>query len=275
MEEDEVEIDIPMDDSDEDPDYDIGDVLQVYSGSEEEDDEIDDDLPSSSVIVDPRDLQNQGDIPDFFYGKHGFKWSAAEPLRTTRTPQHNIIRGMPGMRGKVKNLGPVPTFENLWSLLIDQEIIEEVTIWTNVKLEIARSKVQDQQKSNFRATDKMEIRALLALFILSSIFKSNKESILSLFSTDSTGRHIFRAVMSVIRFQILLVCLRFDDGTTREARKRVDPAAAITDIFNRFVENCQEDYSLSEYACIDEMLLPFHVRCIFRVYMLNKPNKYL
>ena len=33
-------------------------------GSEEEDDEIDDDLPLSSVIVDPRDLQNQGDIPE-------------------------------------------------------------------------------------------------------------------------------------------------------------------------------------------------------------------
>ena len=62
IEEDEEEIDIPIDDSDEDPDYDMDDVLEVHSGSEEEDGKIDDDLPS--VIVDPRDLQNQGDIPE-------------------------------------------------------------------------------------------------------------------------------------------------------------------------------------------------------------------
>ena len=70
------------------------------------------------------------------------------------------------------------------------------------------------------------------------------------------------------------MCLRFDDGTIREARKRVDQAAAITDIFNRFVENCQEAYSPSEYACIEEMLILFRERCKFRVYMPNKPNKY-
>lgn len=43
----------------------------------------------------------------------------------------------------------------------------------------------------------------------------------SLFSKDLTGRHIFRTTMSVKRFKILKTCLRFNNATTREERKKV------------------------------------------------------
>lgn len=45
-------------------------------------------------------------------------------------------------------------------------------------------------------------------------------------------------------------------------------------MFNNFVKNCQQLYSLGSCATIDEMLVSFRGRCKFRVYMPNKPCKY-
>lgn len=178
------------------------------------------------------------------------------------------------MTNEVKKLGPIPDVEAIWSLLFDETIIQDITQWTNIKLENIRAGVQEHQKSNYRATDKIEIKALLGTLMLTAIYKSNHENMLSLFSTKFTGRPIFRAVMSVKRFEILITCLRFDDAQTRKERQKSDPAAAISHVFERFVNNCQKLYSLGAYGCIDEMLVPFRGRCKFKVYMPNKPNKY-
>ena len=41
-----------------------------------------------------------------------------------------------------------------------------------------------------------------------------------------------------------------------------------------FVENCRNNYSVSEYCTIDESLVPFRGRCPFRQYMQKNPAKY-
>lgn len=214
------------------------------------------------------------EIPEYFYGKNRFKWSTKEPNPKTKVPVHNIIKFVPGMKNEVRKLGPVPNAEDIWSLLINDQIIEEIVTWTNVKLTTARGKVNELQNNNYRNTDNIEIRALIGAFLLTAIYKSNHESMLSLFSTKPTGRPIFRAIMSQKRFEILIVAIRFDNPETREERKKSDPEAAILGVFNSFVSNCQKLYSLGEYGCIDEMLIPFRGRCKFRVYMPAKPNKY-
>lgn len=196
-------------------------------------------------------------LPDYFVSKNNFKWSSTESTTKTKIPQHNIIRGVPGMTNEVKKLGPIPDVEAIWSLLFDETIIQDITQWTNIKLENIRAGVQEHQKSNYRATDKIEIKALLGTLMLTAIYKSNHENMLSLFSTKFTGRQIFRAVISVKRFEILITCLRFDDAQTRKERQKSDPPAAISHVFERFVNNCQKLYSLGAYGCIDEMLVPF------------------
>ena len=67
---------------------------------------------------------------------------------------------------------------------------------------------------------------------------------------------------------------RFDDSSTRSERKEKDHAAAISNIFNIFISNCQAVYSIGAHACVDETLIPFRGRCPFRMYMPNKPARY-
>ncbi|KAJ8932400.1 hypothetical protein NQ318_011851 [Aromia moschata] len=83
------------------------------------------------------------------------------------------------------------------------------------------------------------------------VFNSNHENIKTLF----TGRDIFRAVMSEKRFATLLSALRFDNPEDRAERKKEDPVAAISYIFNAFIENSQSVYGVGQSTTVDEMLL--------------------
>lgn len=52
-----------------------------------------------------------------------------------------------------------------------------------------------------------------------------------------------------------------------------DPAAAIAQIINLFILNCQNSYTIGNYAGVDDMFVSFRGRCKFRMYMRNKPDK--
>lgn len=81
--------------------------------------------------------------------------------------------------------------------------------------------------------------------MLSSIFKSGREDMCSLFSNEETGRPIFRSIMPLKRFQVLLQCLRFDDPESRRNRTANDPAAAKSYIFEVFIKNCQKIFCVA------------------------------
>ncbi|CAK1580633.1 unnamed protein product [Parnassius mnemosyne] len=74
--------------------------------------------------------------------------------------------------------------------------------------------------------------------------------------------------------KVLLNSIRFDDAATRQARREVDAAAPITDLFDSFIFRCQAIYVIGSYTCIDEMLVAFRGRCWFKVFMPKKPAKY-
>ncbi|CAK9796543.1 PiggyBac transposable element-derived protein 4 [Anthophora plagiata] len=80
--------------------------------------------------------------------------------------------------------------------------------------------------------------------------------------------------MSLQRFYILQNCVRFDDKSTREERKKIDNMAHIRVLFDQFVDCCHKAHIPHEYMTIDEMLLAFRGRCGFRVYIPSKPAKY-
>lgn len=89
------------------------------------------------------------------------------------------------------------------------------------------------------------------------------------------SREIFRLVMSQKRFLFLINCLRFDNLDTRDERKNENLTAAISEIFDEFINNCKLNYSLSSCATIDEMLISCRGRCKFKnMLMPNKPAKY-
>lgn len=265
---------------------------------------LDNDLPVSDL----EDSENEGENADFIFSDHEtdseqdevsdnesdtdnrhpsdvyrgrgknripFIWGKQKPRLRGRAPAHNIISHLPGLRNEAnalvtRDINPL----GLWKLLIPDSMIEKVVNYTNIHLETYRGNFQDPDRTDLRYVDIVEMKAYLGLLLLTSISKSGRESMSSLFSADGHGRDIFRCTMSMKRFFILTVCIRFDDRNTREMRRQQDPTAAVNEIWADFISNSQRMYSIGQNACVDEMIVPFRGRCKFRVYMPNKPAKY-
>lgn len=208
-----------------------------------------------------------------FYGKNRYRWSVTEVRPSSRTRKHNIVIKVPVLRGKAKYLGPKADPISVWQLLFTDDILLHIVKSTNCKINKMRMRYETPT-SNLKDTDLIELKAFLGLLIFSSIFNSNHENIETLFATDGTGRDIFRAVMSSKRFAVLLSALRFDNFEDRAGRIKQDPTAAISYVFNSFIENCQSVYGIGQSTTIDEMLVSFRGRARFKMYMPNKPCKY-
>lgn len=242
------------------------------SFSEEDEQE---DISEVSKTVRDVHAETQVKEKDCYKGRNKYVWSKQEHPRTSRQLAHNILKiHLPQLLHPVKQLGKTPTPVQIWDLLFSQEILDEVVKWTNVKLQSYRSKFAHPNRPELRDIDVTELKAFLGLLLYTQIFKSSHEDLNSLFAKDGTGRNIFRVTMSAYRFSTILLCLRFDDPQTREERKKKNAEAAISDIFDLFIQNCQKLYSVGENVCVDEMLVAFRGRCKFKMYMPNKPNKY-
>lgn len=209
-----------------------------------------------------------------YRGKNNFVWNSSQPSKRKRTSAKNIITQLPGLRGNAKTLGNNPKPADIWNVLCDNNILSEIVLWTNIKILQVRSSHANPNKVEFYETDEIEMKSFFGLLLFTSIFKSGRENMESLFSVTTKGRPIFRATMSLRRFQVLNSCLRFDDPATREIRKESDKGTAISNIFYMFLKNFQENYSLGTDVCIDEMLVAFRGRCSFKMYMPMKPAKY-
>lgn len=111
----------------------------------------------------------------------------------------------------------------------------EVLACTNEKIKEYRSRYADKTRTELRDTTVTEMRAFIGLLYYTAIFKSNKENLESLFATDGTGRDIFRCTLSLKRILVLLICHRFDNGSTTfttSRRTRRWPMAMYFGILN-------------------------------------------
>lgn len=211
---------------------------------------------------------------NYYYGKNRYKWAKTAPKKDVRIPAHNLVMHLPGLKGPARIKSPSTPYE-AWQLLFTEDILNIILEHTNAKITELSSNYQGSHVSFVDHLGLTELKAFLGLLYLAGIFKSGREDTASLFSTDGTGRPIFRATMSQKRFLFLLSAIRFDDVASR--RNRIDEGdklAAVSQIFNILVNNCQDNYTCSEYSTVDEMLVAFRGRCSFRMYMKSKPAKY-
>lgn len=64
--------------------------------------------------------------------------------------------------------------------------------------------------------------------------------------------------------------------STCTARKNGEQGklARIQALCQKFIEACQKNYNADSYVTINESLLPFKIKWLFKVYMSSKPGKY-
>lgn len=271
------------DDSDQDPNF----VIESEHNSDTEEEgtaqELGEESENEDVEMGEVEISGRRDS-QYYYGKQTkimkkknippFKWKKQIPAQNVRTRQHNIVINVPGLRPKAMSLGNNPNVEAVWDLLFSADILEEILKWTNFKIITLRARYQKRNLSYVHDCDMLELRGFIGLLIYSAIFKSGEESVHSLFATDGSGREIFRCSMTKERFLFLLQTIRFDNPSDREERKKNDKAAAISNVFEKFINNCQDLYTPGVHLCVDEMLVGFRGRCAFKMYMPMKPNKY-
>lgn len=66
-----------------------------------------------------------------------------------------------------------------------------------------------------------------------------------------------------------MLCLRFDDKSTWDQRRKTDKFAPISDIRENIDTNSKRYYKPHEYMTIDEQLVVYRGRCPFRVYIYS------
>lgn len=190
---------------------------------------------------------------------------AAEPPVKSRTPQHNILQQRMGPVSGIVTTSPKDAFTNF----ITGNIIEEILKCSNQE----GNRIKKAQNKTWKEITKKEFLAFVGIVLLAGSEKQWDVPIRELFG-DPSSNPIYKATMSVERFEEIRRFLRFDDKRTREFRLQTDHLAAFRYIWDLFIGNCRKSYRPSDCVTVDEQLVPFRGRCKFIQYMPAKPSKY-
>ena len=118
-----------------------------------------------------------------------------------------------------------------------------------------------------------ELLAFIALLYLRGAY-GGRNILLESYWNKQWGVSFFSETMARNRFREILHFLRFDMHSTRSIRLQADKFALVTDLWNRFVDNCISSYKPWPNIIIDEELFSTKARCRFIQYMPNKPDKF-
>ncbi|KAG5874625.1 hypothetical protein JTB14_009274 [Gonioctena quinquepunctata] len=138
----------------------------------------------------------------FFYGrlnkktaKPCMKWAQQAPVRG-RERAENIHTILPGLKGPARENPPSESPLQAWRLIISDDILAEIVINTNKKIEVMKvnySSFKAKHNSRYKfhprfiqPTNKVEVEAFIGLLYLQGIFKSGLEDLRSLWAADGT-----------------------------------------------------------------------------------------
>lgn len=171
------------------------------------------------------------------------------------------------------------TFEkkkDAFRTILTTSIVEEILLATNQKARRAmntNAALPNPKKMRpWRDLTVNELYAFIGLVIYAGAEKSNLVEAKDLFAKDHMP--IYRATMSLKRFEQICRYLRFDDSRTRGFRLQSDKLAPFRHIWTLFLNNLTLNYMPSKELCIDEQLLNTRNRCMIRQYIPSKPGKY-
>ncbi|XP_067248688.1 piggyBac transposable element-derived protein 4-like [Chanodichthys erythropterus] len=239
-----------------------------------EDSEPEDSEPEDCNPPEEEDEDNQESEDDFeeadadqtLISKNGqITWSTIPPpQRPGRSPAAQVIKLTPGpTRYACSRVEDIKSSFLLFFPSCIQSILVEMT-----NLEGRRVYGAD-----WRDVDWTDMETYIGLILLAGVYRSKNENLESLWDAQ-TGRAIFGAVMPLKKFKIFSRVIRFDDKATRPARRENDKLAPIRDLWNSWVERLPMMFNPGPNITVDECLVSFRGRCMFKQYMPNKPAKY-
>uniref|UniRef100_UPI00358EDC05 piggyBac transposable element-derived protein 4-like n=1 Tax=Myxine glutinosa TaxID=7769 RepID=UPI00358EDC05 len=197
-------------------------------------------------------------------GCNGTCWSENPPTEK-ETPSRNVLREQSGPANGITTRSP----KDAWDLFVSDNMLEEICKCSNFE----GRRTATLKKKVWKNISKNELVAFFGICLLAGYEKSWDVSIRELFG-NSLSNPLYRATMSIIRFEAIRRFLRFDDKRTREFRMQKEQMAEFRYIWDLFIVNCRKRFAPSECVTVDEQLVPFKGRCRFNQYMPSKPAKY-
>ncbi|KAM9323738.1 piggyBac transposable element-derived protein 4-like [Gastrophryne carolinensis] len=232
--------------------------------SEEEDDvEYQPDTDTDSSVQSDEEVTGAEAAPaERFKSKSGkISWSSVPPDVHGRADAANVIKMTPGFtRFAVTRASDIKTCFDLFMPLSIKKVIIAMT-------NLEGKKVHGNMWNDLHNDD---LDAYIGVLLLAGVYKSCNEATDSLWDA-STGRNIFRATMSLQKFQMISRVLRFDN---RDTRTKSDKLAPIRDVWEKWVQLLPLMFNPGPEVTVDERFLPFRGKCPFRQYMPSKPGKY-
>lgn len=168
------------------------------------------------------------------------------------------------------HIGSDIAVETSYQLFVPDELIEEIAYQTNL---YASQKLEGgctQRLAKWTQTNESEIKRFFGLILWMGLVKL--PAIYQYWSNDPAYIQTFpKKVMSRNRFELLLRMLHFVDNKNSNGSNRLFKIQPIIDTLET---NFRKYYNPTEDICIDESLIPFRGRIIFRQYLKQKRHKY-
>lgn len=178
-----------------------------------------------------------------------------------------------GLSGPQQELSPEITPLETFLLLVDDEVINLIVTETNrfAVQTIASKRVKKYSRiKKWTPTNPEEIKKFLGLTMWMGLVRLG--ALPDYWATKGIYRQdIPKNTMSRNRYQLLLTLMHFNDNETMQNGDRLGKIQPLIDILqNKFQSLFQPD----EDIVIDETLVPWRGRLIFRQYIPNKAHKY-
>lgn len=162
---------------------------------------------------------------------------------------------------------------DVYRKLIDDSILELIVVETNRYVQQVKSNNIIKRSSRLNAwkdTNTEEILKFFGVILYMGLVKYPK--IADYWSGSPLySNSLVPKIMSRNRFQLLLKCVHFADNAAVEPNDRLHK---IKDLFemvqNNFIQQCNP----GEFLAVDESMIPFRGRLLFRQYIPSKRHKY-
>lgn len=163
---------------------------------------------------------------------------------------------------------------DFFSFFVDNEIIELIVEQTNLYATQVICKAQDipqfSRLHNWSPTDKREMRKFLGLIGYMGIVRMptirHYWSRKPLFRNENISK-----VMSRNRFELLLQLWHFSDN---ESCPEGDRLFKVQPLFDKLIAKFQYAFTPGSTVCVDESVVPFRGRLVFKQYIPLKTHKY-
>lgn len=176
----------------------------------------------------------------------------------------------PELKKDLEEAEPLEFFQVFVTDDIIEYIVDETNRYATQEINSRKNKKPKARENAWKPTNAEEMKKFLGILLYMGLKVVPKISFY--WSTDIFYKNcVIPKVMSRNRFELLLKFLHFSDNQTANKKNRLSKIEELTQMI---VSNFKSAYIPGENVTVDESMIPFRGRLLFKQYIKNKAHKY-